>query len=64
MVSRGMAPRALLLNTANTILAQGAALAQMPLCDRFDDGDVTSLINTGDHLTVDPDTGSVTISNR
>lgn len=63
MASRGMAPKALLLNTANTILAQGAALAVLPLCDRFEDGDVTRLISTGDQLIVDPDVGQVTINN-
>ena len=52
MVSRGLAPKALLLNTANTILAQGAALAEMALCDRFEDGDITTLIRTGDSLVV------------
>ena len=64
MVSRGLAPNALLLNTANTILAQGAALAEMALCDRFEDGDITTLIRTGDSLVVDPHTGQVTITNR
>lgn len=64
MVSRGIAPKALLLNSANTILAQGAALAQMPLCDRFEDGDITSLIKTGDALVVDPESGLLTVSNH
>lgn len=62
MVSRGMAPKALLLNSANTILAQGAALADMALCDRFEDGDVTELIKTGDQLVVEPEAGLITIS--
>ena len=64
MVSRGMAPKALLFNAANTILAQGAALADMALCDRFEAGDVTTLIETGDTLIVDPARGEVTITNR
>ena len=64
MVSRGMAPKALLFNAANTILAQGAALAAMALCDRFEAGDVTALIETGDTLIVDPERGEVTITNR
>ena len=64
MVSRGMAPKALLFNAANTILAQGAALADMALCDRFEAGDVTTLIETGDTLLVDPERGEVTITNR
>ncbi|MEC7093267.1 MAG: DUF126 domain-containing protein, partial [Pseudomonadota bacterium] len=46
MVSRDVAPKAILLNAANTILAQGAALANMAMCDRFDAGDITSLIHT------------------
>jgi uncharacterized protein len=33
------------------ILAQAAALADMALCDRFADGDITTLIHTGDHPT-------------
>ena len=64
MVSRGMAPKALLLNTANTILAQGAALANLAMCDRFEAGDVTSLIQTDDDVLVDPDNGCVTVLNR
>ena len=64
MVSRGIAPKAILFNAANTILAQGAALASMAMCDRFEDGDVTSLIQTGDLLVVQPESGLVTISNR
>jgi predicted aconitase with swiveling domain len=55
---------AILFNAANTILAQGAALADMAMCDRFEDGDVTTLIQTGDQLIVDPEQGLVTILNR
>ena len=64
MVSRDMAPRALLLNSANTILAQGAALANMAMCDRFADGDITTLLQTGDRLTVAPSAGLVTVTDR
>lgn len=64
MKTRGICPAAILFNSANTILVQGAALADLPMCDRFEDGDVTSLIRTGDQLIVDPASGSVTITNR
>jgi len=64
MKARGMAPLALLFNAANTILAQGAALADLTLCDRFADGDVTALIRTGDRLLVEPAAGTVTIVSR
>ena len=61
MKSRGIAPKALLFNNVNPILAQGAALADMALCDRFENGDVTQLIKTGDRVTVNPASGLVTI---
>ncbi|MFK7875462.1 MAG: DUF126 domain-containing protein [Paracoccaceae bacterium] len=61
MVSRGIAPKAILFNAANTILAQGAALANMAMCDRFEDGDVTTLITTGETVSVNPEQGCVTI---
>lgn len=61
MKSRNLAPKAILFNQANTILAQGAALADLTLCDRFEDGDITQLITTGEHLDVNPVTGVVTV---
>ena len=61
MKSRGVCPKAILFNSANTILAQGAALADLPMCDRFEDGDVTRLIKTGQQLIVDPKAGIITI---
>jgi predicted aconitase with swiveling domain len=64
MKSRGIVPAAILFNTANTILAQGAALAGLSMCDRFEAGDVTSLIRTGDRVLVEPGLGRITILNR
>ncbi len=61
MKSRGLAPKAILFNSTNTILAQGAALAQLTMCDRFEDGDVTGLIRTGERVTVDPKRGVVMV---
>jgi predicted aconitase with swiveling domain len=58
MASRGVAPVALLLNFANPIMAQGAALAGLALIDRFET-DVTAAIRTGDQVTVDPERGQV-----
>ena len=62
MTSRLVAPKAILLNQANTILVQGAALANMAMVDRFVEGDVTKLIETGDHLVVDPQAGQVDVN--
>ena len=54
MISRGMAPDALVLNSANPIMAQGAAFANLTLMHRFD-VDITSCIKSGDWVTVDPE---------
>jgi predicted aconitase with swiveling domain len=56
MAARGMAPRALVLNYANPIMAQGAAFADIPLLDRFAQ-DVTAFVSSGDRLEVDPPAG-------
>ncbi len=60
MKSRDMAPAALVLNSANPIMAQGAALAALPFVDRFEN-DITDAIKTGDRVTVDPQAGTVTV---
>jgi len=60
MQARGMAPAALLLNRANPIMAQGAALAGLAFMDRFET-DITGAIRTGDEVTVDPEAGTVTV---
>jgi uncharacterized protein len=63
MTARRVAPRALIFNRVNPILAQGAAFAGVALVDRFA-GDVTALFCTGDELCVDPAAGIVEILNR
>lgn len=62
VTTRHVAPKAILFTQANTILAQGAALANMAMLDRFADGEITSLIKTGDYLPVMPAAGQVTIT--
>ena len=61
MSARGISPKAILFNEANTILVQGAALANLTMCDRFEDGDVTQLIKSGEIIEIDPDLGEVRI---
>ncbi|HAE09174.1 MAG: DUF126 domain-containing protein [Proteobacteria bacterium] len=61
MTARGITPKAILFNEANTILVQGAALANMTMCDRFEDGDVTRLIKTGQTVEINPAAGEVRI---
>jgi predicted aconitase with swiveling domain len=64
MAARGMAPKAIVFDRTNTILAQGAAFAELAMVDRFEAGDPTTLIRTGDELRIEPDKGLVTILNR
>jgi hypothetical protein len=63
MKSRGIVPLALVFNRVNPILAQGAAFGDVTMVDRFEE-DVTDLIQTGDHLRIDPAAGTVEILNR
>ena len=60
MKARGLAPKALLLNCANPIMAQGAAFAGMAMIDRFET-DVTEALATGMRVVVDPGTGRVEV---
>jgi predicted aconitase with swiveling domain len=53
MQSRHMAPLAIVFNTVNTILAQGAALGGITMLAGFD-VDVTAAIATGSTLELDP----------
>jgi predicted aconitase with swiveling domain len=64
MAARGVAPKAILFDRANTILAQGAAFAGMALLDRFEAGPPSTLIENGDMLRIEPAKGLVTILNR
>ena len=61
MSARGITPKGILFNEANTILVQGAALANIAMCDRFEDGDVTSLIKSGQTIEISPAAGEVII---
>ncbi len=60
MKSRDMSPVALLLNTANPVIAQGAALADVALVDRFEI-DIPKVIQTGHDVDVDPAEGMIIV---
>ena len=60
MTSRGVVPLALVLNSVNPILAQGAALGDVPMLAGFD-GDITSLIPHGAEVEVDPQESRISI---
>jgi len=53
MASRGMIPLALVFNSVNPILVQGAALADLPMLAGFDE-DITAAIPNGVEVEVCP----------
>ena len=60
MTSRGVAPLALVFNSVNPILVQGAALAGLPMLAGFDE-DITAAIPCGINVEVNPSTRLLTV---
>jgi len=60
MRSRHMAPAAIVFNTVNTILAQGAALGDVSMLAGFD-GDITALIPHGAMVEIDPEARTIRV---
>ncbi|HVZ53510.1 MAG TPA: DUF126 domain-containing protein [Pseudolabrys sp.] len=60
MNSRGLAPLAFVFNSVNPILAQGAALAHLPMLAGFDE-DITKAIANGAEVEIDPEQGTITV---
>ena len=56
IASRSVAPLALVFNSVNPILAQGAALADLPMLAGFEE-DITAAVPNGAEVEVNPDTG-------
>jgi hypothetical protein len=56
MKSRGIVPLALVLNSVNPILAQGAALGDVAMLAGFDE-DITSAVPNGAEVEVNPAEG-------
>jgi uncharacterized protein len=63
MVSRGLAPLAILFRTTNPVMVQGAVLAGVTMLHRLDPDPVTTIRN-GDWLRVNPAAGLVEILRR
>ncbi|MBY6059407.1 aconitase X swivel domain-containing protein [Leisingera daeponensis] len=64
MASMNKAPKSLLFNFVNPVIAQGACLAGISILDRFDCGDITAELRTGDIVEVEPEAGEVRILER
>src|SRR5207237_9198094 len=60
MTSRNVMPLALVFNSVNPILAQGAALADLPMLAGFDE-DITTAIPSGAEVEVNPSMGVLTV---
>ena len=60
MRSRGMSPLAIVFNSVNPILAQGAALGDLPMLAGFD-VDITAAIPHGAEVEVDPEAKTVRV---
>ena len=60
MKSRGVVPLALVFNSVNPILAQGAALGEIPMLAGFDQ-DITFAVPNGAEVEVDPSRGVLTL---
>jgi uncharacterized protein len=60
MQSRGIIPLAFVFNSVNPILAQGAALGDVPMLAGFD-LDITAAIPNGAELEVDPEKRTLTV---
>ena len=60
MKSRGIVPLALVFNSVNPILAQGAALGDVPMLAGFDE-DITAAVPNGAAVEVNPQMGVLTV---
>jgi hypothetical protein len=60
MQSRGIVPLALVFNSVNPILAQGAALGDVPMLAGFTQ-DITAAVPSGADVEVNPAAGTLTV---
>ena len=60
MKSRGVVPLALVFNSVNPILAQGAAFGDVPMLAGFDE-DITAAIANGAEVEVNPQMSRLTV---
>jgi hypothetical protein len=60
MASRGVIPLALVFNSVNPILAQGAAFGDVPMLAGFD-ADITAAVPQGATVAIDPAARTLTV---
>ena len=60
---RGLAPKALVCRTTNTVLVQGCVLAGIPIVHRLEP-DPTATLHSGDRVRVEPAEGRLVVLER
>jgi predicted aconitase with swiveling domain len=60
MKSRGVVPLALVFNSVNPIIAQGTALANLPMLAGFD-CNITAAVRSGQRVALDPASHTLTV---
>jgi predicted aconitase with swiveling domain len=60
MAARGIVPAALVFNSVNPILAQGAAFGDVPMLAGFEE-DITGAIPNGAQVEVNPDARTISV---
>jgi uncharacterized protein len=60
MAARGIVPEALVFNSVNPILAQGAAFGDVPMLAGFEE-DITGAIPNGAQVEVNPDARTISV---
>ena len=60
MAARGIVPAALVFNSVNPILAQGAAFGDVPMLAGFEE-DITGAIPNGAEVEVNPDARTISV---
>ena len=63
MAARGIVPAALVFNSVNPILAQGAAFGDVPMLAGFDE-DITGAIPDGARVEVNPDAHTISVVDK
>ena len=58
MAARDIVPKLFIMQHES---GAGAALANITMCDRFEEGNITKLIKTGQQLQIDPEAGIVRV---
>lgn len=60
LLTKGIAPKALVFGKLNPVMVQGAVLARMPVMEGWDE-DLLALVRTGDLVRLQPGSKAITV---